>query len=112
MTDSKTLRKINDTELTAVGIAINPERDGLTCMACGVVWAIQILSVGGRRPKGWWLCPQGCNGPTTQDREEATRRRRFVAKRGHATRVERQLRELTEWMSIHMPDVPLRVPSL
>ena len=30
------------------------------CQACGLVWSPNLLS--GRRRRGWWRCPNGCNG--------------------------------------------------
>jgi hypothetical protein len=30
------------------------------CRACGLVWSPNVLS--GRRRRGWWRCPNGCNG--------------------------------------------------
>jgi len=30
------------------------------CLTCGQFWSPNIQS-GGRRPRGWWRCPKGCN---------------------------------------------------
>ena len=30
------------------------------CLDCGQTWSTNLLH-GGRRPAGWWRCPNGCN---------------------------------------------------
>ena len=32
------------------------------CLHCGQTWGLSIPS-GGKRPRGWWICPEGCNRP-------------------------------------------------
>jgi len=49
----RTLRK-NNVEL------IDKYRTLLQCKQCGIIWSPNLLS-GGRLPKGYWKCPNGCN---------------------------------------------------
>lgn len=37
------------------------------CLECGQVW-FTLFGRGGRRPRGWWKCPNGCNEPLPFDR--------------------------------------------
>jgi hypothetical protein len=30
------------------------------CLSCGHAWQPPVLH-GGRYPRGWWKCPEGCN---------------------------------------------------
>jgi hypothetical protein len=36
------------------------------CDGCGQVWSPN-LGAGGRLPRGWWRCPNGCNALRTKD---------------------------------------------
>jgi hypothetical protein len=35
----------------------------MECKECGQQWA-PLIQTGGRRPQGWWKCPNGCNVET------------------------------------------------
>lgn len=39
----------------------DPERIMLTCEHCGTSWSPD-LGEKGRLPRGYWKCPNGCNG--------------------------------------------------
>jgi hypothetical protein len=64
MTGPKTAtrpRAFTEGELKKVGVTIeNPYKLWLSCDRCGDVWSPCILP-GGRLPRGYWKCPQGCN---------------------------------------------------
>jgi hypothetical protein len=48
-------------ELAKVGVEIyNPQNWSLRCKQCGMIWSPNILR-GGRQPRGYWRCPNGCN---------------------------------------------------
>jgi hypothetical protein len=40
----------------------SPRAGWHSCRECGKGWSPNLLS-GGRRPRGWWRCPNGCNAP-------------------------------------------------
>jgi hypothetical protein len=39
---------------------IDAHRGWYRCLECSHVWS-PMLGRGGRRPRGWWRCPSGCN---------------------------------------------------
>jgi hypothetical protein len=39
---------------------VDPSTCRYRCNCCGQIWQPMIQS-GGRRPRGWWRCPEGCN---------------------------------------------------
>lgn len=44
------------------GVALlNRHSVWLRCQRCGQPWSPQ-LATGRRFPRGWWKCPNGCNG--------------------------------------------------
>lgn len=48
-------------ELAKVGVEIrDPSRVVLGCTRCGHGWS-PMLMTGGRLPRGYWKCPEGCN---------------------------------------------------
>lgn len=55
-------RRRTQGELANVGVQLtDPSRNIFHCVLCGVGWAVN-LRPGGRLPRGYWKCPQGCNG--------------------------------------------------
>ena len=46
-------------------LLLDPSRVLLECEQCGQRWSPNLLS-GGRMPKGYWHCPNGCNLPDIQ----------------------------------------------
>jgi hypothetical protein len=51
----------SDTDLARVGAkAINRPDTHLQCDTCGKVWSPNLLT-GGRLPRNWWQCENGCN---------------------------------------------------
>lgn len=54
-------KRCSKPELEKVGVEIvNPNTMLLKCKACQQPWS-PILRSGGRLPKGYWHCPNGCN---------------------------------------------------
>ena len=48
--------------LAKVGVEIlDPHRFWLGCLKCGARWSPKWLAHG-RKPNGYWKCPNGCNG--------------------------------------------------
>jgi hypothetical protein len=59
--DTRYPKSFNQHELSKAGVEIVDEASvHLRCQACGQVWSPNFLS-GGRLPKGYWHCPNGCN---------------------------------------------------
>jgi len=53
--------RFTEGSLAKVGVElINPHTGWLACKGCGQRWSPNIQP-GGRNPKGWWQCPNGCN---------------------------------------------------
>jgi hypothetical protein len=66
MTKTRRPRGCADMELRKVGVEIIcPDEKVLKCQKCGVVWSPNIRP-GGRLPRGWWQCPNGCNTEDTE----------------------------------------------
>jgi hypothetical protein len=42
----------------------------LRCDTCGQEWSPN-LRPGGRNPRGWWKCPNGCNQLSAEQRRES-----------------------------------------
>ena len=56
--------RFTEGQLTKVGVEIvDPSSVLLKCMKCGQRWSPNPLR-GGRRPPGYWKCPNGCNDPS------------------------------------------------
>jgi len=50
-----------ESELAKVGVElVDPNKLKLRCKKCGLLWSPKIVS-GGRLPKGYWICSNGCN---------------------------------------------------
>jgi hypothetical protein len=48
-------------QMEKVGVEIrDSSKTLLACKECGQVWSPNLLK-GGRLPRGYWRCPQGCN---------------------------------------------------
>lgn len=63
---------------------IDESRVHLGCSACGQVWSPNIQP-GGRMPRGYWKCPNGCNlSVVVEERYPITRNR---SKRGQLLKV-------------------------
>lgn len=56
------LRKVGMEHVGCVGNAL------LRCMECGQVWSPNLLPDGGRLPKRYWRCPNGCNAEPQEPR--------------------------------------------
>ena len=57
----KAPKRYTKEELLKVGVElINQHTAHLKCMICGQVWSPNLLE-GGKLPKGYWQCPNGCN---------------------------------------------------
>jgi hypothetical protein len=62
MNGKPTPRRFAETELAKVGVeVVNPYQSHLKCKICGMEW-LSPLKHHGRRPAGYWKCPNGCNG--------------------------------------------------
>jgi len=49
-------------ELESVGVKIvDPAAARLECAKCEQVWSPNLRD-GGKLPRGYWRCPNGCNG--------------------------------------------------
>jgi len=58
---SKTLRGLEEWRLKKVGIELRDLSSTIfDCMYCERGWSPNLLP-GGRMPKRWWKCPNGCN---------------------------------------------------
>ncbi len=54
-------KRITRGELNKVGVHLIDQRNvRLECKTCGGKWSPN-LQEGGRLPKDWWKCPNGCN---------------------------------------------------
>jgi hypothetical protein len=53
-------RRFTEAELAKAGVTIVSERPCLRCDRCGQAWYPDLLA-GGKLPRGYWRCPQGCN---------------------------------------------------
>jgi len=54
-------RRLTDGELRKFGITMTDKRSlRFVCNTCGMKWS-PVLLKGGRLPRGWWECPEGCN---------------------------------------------------
>ncbi len=51
-------------ELKKVGVEVVRMHAGLwlRCMACFDCWS-PMIRPGGKLPRGYWMCPRGCNQP-------------------------------------------------
>ena len=56
------LRKVGVEHVGSVGNVV------LRCMECGQVWSPNLLPNGGRLPKRYWQCPNGCNADSHERR--------------------------------------------
>lgn len=53
--------RFTESSLEKVGVTIvDPYKIFLQCKHCNYVWA-PIIKTGGRFPRCWWKCPEGCN---------------------------------------------------
>lgn len=60
-------RSCSKADLERVGVAIVSESDfHLQCVRCHQDWSPNILP-GGRLPRDYWKCPNGCNGTERAD---------------------------------------------
>lgn len=56
-------RSYTEQELAKVGIRlVDAERAHLYCEACGLGFSPDFIT-GGKLPRGYWRCPNGCNAP-------------------------------------------------
>jgi hypothetical protein len=56
-------KRLTDGEMAKVGVEIiDRNRKRLRCMNCGHIWW-PCLVPGGRLPKRYWRCENGCNSP-------------------------------------------------
>lgn len=54
-------KRFNESQLRQAGVEIlDITGVHLSCMNCGHCWSPNLLS-GGRLPRGYWKCPNGCN---------------------------------------------------
>ena len=61
MSTRKGPRSCSDRDLARVGVKMTGLSNiMLTCMKCGQKWS-PMLQSGGRMPRGYWKCPNGCN---------------------------------------------------
>ena len=59
-------RRLTDYELAKVGVEItNRGNIWLRCKLCGKNWSPNIQT-GGKMPRGYWKCPNGCNEGLTE----------------------------------------------
>ncbi len=57
-------KRFTEAELKKAGVKIlSASNVQLKCEACGSWWSPNLLS-GGRLPRGYWKCPNGCNDAT------------------------------------------------
>jgi len=53
--------EFSKSQMLKVGIILlNEQQHQLQCASCRAVW--QVIKRGLRFPKGYWKCPNGCNG--------------------------------------------------
>lgn len=58
-------RRFSERELAKVGVEIvDLDQTILHCKKCGQGWSPNIQP-GGKLPRGYWKCPNGCNDPKT-----------------------------------------------
>ena len=57
-------RRFSAPELKKVGVTIleRQRNIALLCDNCGAAWSPD-LQAGGKLPRGYWKCPNGCNDP-------------------------------------------------
>lgn len=56
-------RRFTEAEFEKVGVKlINPDSLCFECQSCGAKWH-PMLKKGGKIPRGYWRCPEGCNEP-------------------------------------------------
>lgn len=54
-------RSFTDSQLAKVGVIIvNEYTRSLGCLDCQYIWS-PMIQPGGKLPRGYWKCPQGCN---------------------------------------------------
>jgi hypothetical protein len=54
-------KRLTSGEMKKVGVNLLGKRNiKLECKKCGQAWSPNFQS-GGRLPKGYWKCPNGCN---------------------------------------------------
>jgi len=54
-------RQYNETQLSKVGVEVlDRTHVHLRCKVCGTTWSPN-LRTGGKLPRGYWKCPNGCN---------------------------------------------------
>jgi hypothetical protein len=57
-------RRFTKSELARVGVEIYcPHTVKLQCNECGQIWKPK-LRAGGKLPRHYWVCPNGCNKPS------------------------------------------------
>ena len=53
--------RCTESQLRKVGVTIYCDHTGkLQCRDCGQIWQ-PMLRRGGKMPRGYWKCPNGCN---------------------------------------------------
>lgn len=53
--------RLTEGSLAKVGVdLLDKHRIHLQCQYCGALWSPN-LQRGGKLPRGWWKCPNGCN---------------------------------------------------
>ena len=56
-------KRCNESQLALVGIElVSAHNLDFRCMKCGCQFS-PMLQEGGRLPRGYWKCPNGCNEP-------------------------------------------------
>jgi len=58
-----TRRIFSTSRLARVNVeCIDDERVWFRCKQCGQKWSPNLQPGGGKLSRGWWRCPNGCNG--------------------------------------------------
>lgn len=61
MMETKKPKSMTESELAKVGVVVvDLSAARLKCKKCGQVWS-PMIQTGGRMPKNYWRCPNGCN---------------------------------------------------
>jgi hypothetical protein len=56
-------------ELQKFGVELlDPAGPDLICKSCGIGWTPRKRGRQRKLMSGWWLCPLGCNDPSTSER--------------------------------------------
>jgi hypothetical protein len=58
-------------ELRRVGVVFTRRKQSFKCLQCGAAWTITGWL--NKRPRNYWVCPNGCNAPASRsDSEQAS----------------------------------------